>query len=111
MSNKPWEIVNGRLLLRVRVTPNARANELGGLYEGGDGMTALAVRVTVPPEKGKANKALIALLAKALKKPKGALSVVSGETSRMKVLGIAPPVESAQERLLQILSEGEEQDS
>ena len=41
------------------------------------------------PDKGKANAAVVALLARALGVPKSAVSVVSGETSRLKTLAIA----------------------
>lgn len=49
----------------------------------------LKVYVTTVPEKGKANKAVIELLAKELKVPKSHISVVSGETSSSKVLRIS----------------------
>ena len=48
----------------------------------------LRVRVSAVPDKGKANAAVVALLAKALGVPKSAVSVVSGETSRMKTLDV-----------------------
>ena len=48
----------------------------------------LRVRVSAVPDKGKANAAVVALLAKALGVPKSAVSVVSGETARMKTLAI-----------------------
>ena len=41
------------------------------------------------PDKGKANTAVIALLAKALGVPKSAITVTSGETARLKTLAIA----------------------
>lgn len=46
------------------------------------------MRVTVPPEGGKANRAVIELLSKALKVPKSSIEVVRGETSRNKVVFI-----------------------
>ena len=49
----------------------------------------LRVRVSAVPDKGKANAAVVALLARALGVPKSAVSVVSGETSRLKTLAIA----------------------
>ncbi len=49
----------------------------------------LRVRVNAVPDKGKANAAVAALLAKALGVPKSAVSVVSGETARMKTLDVA----------------------
>ncbi len=63
----------------VRVTPRAARNELRET-EGG-----LHVRVTTVPEGGKANKAVVKLLAAALGVPKSALTLVRGETSRDKL--------------------------
>lgn len=54
-----------------------------------DGATVLKVRVTEPPEGGKANAALIKLLAKAWKLPKSSLSLVAGHTDRRKTLAVA----------------------
>lgn len=49
----------------------------------------LRLRVTAVPDKGKANAAVIALLAKALGVPKSAMSVTAGETARLKTLAVA----------------------
>ena len=68
----------GRLALRV--TPNAKAESL--TIEDG----VLKIRVTVVPEDGKANKAVIALLAKALGVSKSSLAIVRGETARDKLV-------------------------
>jgi uncharacterized protein len=48
----------------------------------------LKLRVAAVPDKGKANAAVIALLAKALGVPKSALEITAGETSRIKTLVI-----------------------
>jgi uncharacterized protein len=48
----------------------------------------LRVRVNAVPDKGKANAAVVALLARALGVPKSAVSVASGETARMKTLAV-----------------------
>jgi uncharacterized protein (TIGR00251 family) len=48
----------------------------------------LQARVTAPPDKGKANEALVSLLAKAFGVPKSHVAIVSGETSRLKILEI-----------------------
>ena len=48
----------------------------------------LRLRVSSVPDKGKANAAVVALLAKALGVPKSAVSVVSGETARLKTLAV-----------------------
>ena len=99
MSKDPYEIVKEHLLIHVRLTPNARHDGLGGLKEDADGRRRLNVFVSVPPEKGKANKRAMALLAKALKVPKSAVSLAAGETSRNEVFKIAPPFDEALERL------------
>lgn len=51
-----------------------------------DGAMSLAVKVTAPPDKGKANLAVIEVIAKAAGLPKSAFRIVSGETERHKVL-------------------------
>jgi len=99
MRTGPWDIIKEHLMVHVRLTPNARKNGIGGLHDAPDGSTSLGVFVSVPPEKGKANKAAIAILAKALKVPKSSISVAMGETSRNKVFKISPPFDHAIERL------------
>ena len=49
----------------------------------------LRLRVAAVPDKGKANAAVVALLAKALDVPKSAIAVTSGETARFKTVRIA----------------------
>lgn len=74
--------------VHLRATPGARANEIAGLWNSADGVARLAVKVTAPPDKGKANAAIIKLFAKRLGLPKSALSVRAGETSRLKSIDI-----------------------
>ncbi len=107
MRSAPWKIVKEHLMVHARVTPNARHNGIGGLHESPTGATALGVFVSVPPEKGKANKAAIAILAKALKVPKSAISVAVGETARDKVFRISPPFGEAVERLERLVEKYE----
>ena len=72
----------------MRLTPKASANRVTGTQEDADGASALKVQVTAVPEDGKANAALIKLLAKIWRVPKSSVSVVSGATDRNKVLFI-----------------------
>lgn len=83
----------------MRLAPKASANRVTGLKGGTDGTAALAVQVTAVPEGGKANAALIKLLAKAWKLPKTAVSVASGATDRNKVLFIEGDPETLLPRL------------
>jgi uncharacterized protein len=78
----------GGTILPVRAHPGARRNEI---RPGQDGV--LRVSVTQAPEKGKANKAVIVLLARLLSLRKSQLELLSGETSPQKrflVRGITP---------------------
>ena len=72
----------------LRVTPNARTERLA-IEPDATGTLKLKLWVTVPPEDGKANKAVLALLAKALCLPKSAVTLVRGESSRTKVFHVA----------------------
>ena len=72
----------------VKLTPGAARSEIRGWEDLADGQRILRVSVTAAPEKGKANAALIALLSKAWKLPKGAFTIVRGETDRTKVLDV-----------------------
>lgn len=49
---------------------------------------ALKVAVTAPPDKGKANAAVVVLLAKVFGVSKSSLSVVAGQADRRKILRI-----------------------
>jgi len=75
--------VDDALLVEVRVQPKASSNRIAGLHGG-----ALKLAVTAAPEGGKANKAVIELLAKRLDIKKRNLEIVSGHTSRTKTLKI-----------------------
>ena len=78
-----------RDLLAVRVTPKASHNEVTGLYTAADGGVSLSIKVTAAPDKGKANRAVIDLLAKKLGVAKSTLALVKGETDRNKTFQIS----------------------
>ena len=84
----PWRLFADHLRLAIRLTPNAGRDSLDGIEADGEGGTLLKARVTAVPEKGKANKALILLVAGSLHIPKSSVSLVSGETARKKILRI-----------------------
>ncbi|MGI9374193.1 MAG: DUF167 domain-containing protein [Hyphomicrobiales bacterium] len=90
-------IQEDRIYIAVRVTPNASKNEISGIYEGADGTRALKIRVTTAPEKGKANKGAIAVLARAIGCAKNDLEIVSGETARMKTVALDVPLSMLEE--------------
>jgi uncharacterized protein len=67
------------VVIAVRAQPGAWKNGITGEHDG-----ALKVSVTQAPEKGKANKALIEVIAKGLGLKKSQVSLLSGETSQRK---------------------------
>jgi len=71
------------MLLRVRVTPAAGRDGLLG-WQG----DLLRLSVTAPAERGRANEAVLRLLADALGLPRQRLRIVRGHTSRQKVIAI-----------------------
>jgi uncharacterized protein YggU (UPF0235/DUF167 family) len=82
--------------LRLRVSPGATRTELAGRY--GD---AWKIRVSVAPERGRANQAVVRLLADRLRVPRESLSVVSGQASRDKVVELRGLARSEAERRLE----------
>jgi len=91
-------------LLFVRASPGAAKDQIAGLWQGARDERRLAVKVTAAPDKGKANAAIIKLLAKALGVPKSTLSVSAGETARLKtitIIGDLAVLEPALRRLME----------
>ncbi len=74
------------LRVAVRLTPKGRKDGIEGVAETVQGTAEIRISVTAVPENGKANKALIKLLAKQWRLPKTGIRIVSGETDRHKVL-------------------------
>ena len=73
----------------VRVTPKASRTGVGDVEMGPGEKSYLKVRVTAPPEKGKANGAVIKLLAKEWDLAPRDVAVISGDTARIKTLELA----------------------
>ena len=89
MANTPFNKTADGARVAVRLTPASSANKIRGIVREADGSAALKATVTAVPEAGKANLALLKLLAKTWKLPKTSLSVASGATARRKVVHIA----------------------
>lgn len=77
---------SNEIILSIHAQPGAKRSNIVGLY--GD---KLKISIATPPVDGKANKALIAYIAKVLGIPKSKIELISGECSREKrirILGI-----------------------
>lgn len=86
-------------LLKVRIVPRAKNNAIEGWMEDG----SLKVRVQAPPVDGKANDALIRLLAQTLGFPARNISLRSGHTGRNKILAFAGITPEGLQKLLKPL--------
>jgi hypothetical protein len=84
----PWQGCPDHVRLAIRLTPNGGRECIDGIELDSDGASWLKARVTAVPEDGKANMALIALLSKQIKVAKSSIAIISGETSRKKILRI-----------------------
>jgi hypothetical protein len=77
--HKLVEAIDGGVVITVHAQPGAGRSEVVGRH--GD---ALKIRVAAPPEKGRANDAITALLAETLGVPATSVSLTSGEKARSK---------------------------
>ena len=89
--------------LRVRVSPGAGRTALVGRH--GD---AWKVRVTEAPERGRANEAVLRLLAETLALPRTALTLVSGHSGREKIVELTGMGPALIERRLASAADGGE---
>ncbi|MFA6193319.1 MAG: DUF167 domain-containing protein [Parcubacteria group bacterium] len=67
----------------VRVTPRAGKNEVLKVSDG-----EYRVKVTAPPEKGKANEKVVELLAYHLAVPKSSVKIIAGKSARIKIVDV-----------------------
>ncbi len=99
MAPLPWQIRDGAVALKVRVTPKGGRDAVDGIAVLADGTAVLKLRVRVAPEDGAAYASVLALLARVLDLPKSRLSLDQGATSRVKTILLRAPPESLLQRL------------
>ncbi len=85
------------ILLSVRAAPGSKKNAIQGTHDG-----MLKVSVTAAPEDGKANAAIVELLAKKLNVSKSRVQLVTGITQRQKKFLLIDVEASAVEQLIQM---------
>ena len=85
---QPFAAASDGVRLAVRLTPKASANRIVGLADDADGGVVLKVAVTEAPERGKANAALLKLLARAFGLQARDFAVVRGARDRRKTVAI-----------------------
>jgi uncharacterized protein (TIGR00251 family) len=93
------------LLIAIRLTPKAARERMGGLFVDAQNQRWLQASVTPPPDKGKANAALITLLARQLKLPQSSIFLETGDTNRLKRLRILDCTPAIEQTLRSIATE------
>jgi len=86
---------DGRIIFDIKVVPGSSRTVIAGIYNG-----MLKVRLAAAPEKGKANQALIELLAEKFNIPKNSVAILSGQTSKIKKISV-PDLPEVKEILTQ----------
>ena len=79
-----YDITGDSVVLRVRLQPNSTGCRFMNVFTDAQGQEFLKVAVVSVPEKGRANKELIAVLAKYLGVAKSQIQIISGEFDRYK---------------------------
>ena len=72
------------VVLTVKAVPRAAKSEIAGVDD-----EWLRVRIKAPPVDGKANEAIVKFFAALFSLPKGAVSIISGDTARLKRVKIS----------------------
>ena len=96
----------GALILSVRLTPKSSRDGVEGMETRDDGRPVLRARVRAVPEAGKANEALLRLLAGTLDLPVKSLSLATGSTGRIKTIRIDPAPAGLEDRIAQLAGIG-----
>lgn len=89
MTQSPVDAID----IAVRVTPNAAHDEVRGFVLDANGQRNVSVRVRAVPDKGRANKAVIALFATWAGCPKRDIDIIRGATARIKMLRVTGPAD------------------
>src|SRR5574342_856982 len=85
------------ITLSIRIQPRASKNEITQMENG-----KIKIRLTAPPVDGAANEALIRFLAEMLLVTRSQVEIVSGHTSREKMVRISGVAKANEERLLNL---------
>lgn len=94
-----YERVSDGVKLTVKVVPAASSNQIKS-----DGKGELKILVTAAPEDGKANKAVVRLLAKTFKISKSSIVLTHGETARLKTFLLSGNADEISAKINGVLS-------
>ena len=78
-----YKIKNKKLFIKLKIIPGSKINFIDTVKND-----ELVIKIKAAPEKGKANKELIKYLSKKLKTAKSEIKIISGSTSRHKLISL-----------------------
>lgn len=78
-----FKISGNDIIIKVKIVPGSSKNKIIGAYND-----ALKISIAAPPVEGKANKKCIAYLAKYFDVAKSKIEIISGQTSKNKIIKI-----------------------
>ncbi len=81
--NDYFKITGNDIIVKVKIVPGSSKNKIIGVYDD-----SLKITITAPPVEGKANKKCIAYLAKYFDVAKSKIEIISGQTSKNKLIKI-----------------------
>jgi len=81
--NDYFKITGNGIVIKVKIVPGASKNKIVGVYNN-----ALKISITAPPVEGKANKECIAYLSKYFDVAKSKIEIISGKSSKNKLIKI-----------------------
>ena len=99
MLDSPLTPVRDGLRVAVRLTPRAKADRVLAVAATAGGQRVVRASVTAPPEDGRANEALLRLLARVWRLPRRDLAIVAGAASRHKTVSVAGDPQELSDRL------------
>jgi len=82
-TNDYFKIAGNDIIIKAKIVPGSSKNKIVGVYND-----TIKIAVTAPPVEGKANKKCIAYLAKYFDVAKSKIEIISGQTSKNKLIKI-----------------------
>jgi uncharacterized protein (TIGR00251 family) len=105
MGRKPYRRTDEGIRLAVRLTPRGGRAGFDGVGRDADDTAFVRARVSAPPVDGRANRALVRLIARALDVPASRCEIVLGAKARQKTIGITGDPAALAKRLDRWLEE------
>ena len=103
MPGQPWSARPDGLVIEIRLTPRAAIDRIDGIETLADGLPVLKARVRAVPEKGRANEAILKLLAKTIGLPRSRTRLLAGDTARRKSIFLEGDPETLAQSLMAVL--------